>query len=69
MFARSGQFQIIFLQRVMKYDLFVKRGIIFRELVAHRKKSFICILMKYRYILHTLLLIRDFLVRPMMTYL
>ena len=35
------------------------------------KKSFICILLKYRYILHTLLhiLIRDFLVRPMMTYL
>ena len=45
-----------------------KRGIIFRELVAH---TFICILLKHRYIpqINNLLLIPDLFVRPMMMWL
>ena len=45
-----------------------KRGIIFQELVIHRKKIFICTLLKHRYIPHiNPLLIPDLSVRPMMT--
>ena len=58
-----------FLQRVMRYDLHWKRGMIFQELVTHAKKPFICILLKHLYIPHinNLLLMLDLFVRLMMT--
>ena len=59
---------INFLQRVMRYDLFVKERSNISRISDTYKKSYICILLKYRYIPHNnnLLLIPDLFVRPMM---
>ena len=63
----GGLIWINFLQRVMRYDLFV--GYDISRITDTYKKSFICILLKHGYIPHinNLLLIPDLFVRRMMT--
>ena len=60
---------MISLPRLMRYDLFVDERYDVSRISDTYKKSFICILLKHRYIPHLnhLLLIPDLFVRPMMT--
>ena len=55
--------------RIMRYDLFVEERYNVSRISDTYKKSFICTLLKYRYIPHinNLLLIPDLCVRPMKT--
>ena len=68
-FKRSGQILIIFLQMVMRYELFAEERYNILSINDLYKKSFICILLKHHYIPHinNLLLILDLFVRPIMT--
>ena len=58
-----------FLQRVMRYDLFVEKRFNILRISDTYKKSFICILLRHCYIPHinNLLLIPDLFARPMIT--
>ena len=68
-FTLSSQIWIIFLQRVMRCDLFVEEKYNIWRISNTYKKSFICILLKHPYItqINNLLFIPDLFVRPMMT--
>ena len=58
-----------FLQRVMRYDLFVEERYNISRISDTYKKLIICISLTHRYIadINNLLLIPDLFVRPMMT--
>ena len=68
-FTRSSQIWINFLQRVMRYDLFVKERCNISRISETNKKPFICIFLKHHNVpnINNLLLIPDLFVIPMMT--
>ena len=69
-FTHSGQIWVTLLQKVMRYDLFVEERYNVLRTSDIYKKSFICFLLKHRYIPHinNLLLIPDLFLRSLMTF-